>query len=80
MKKFILSLITMVALVACNENNTPETPQPPVENKDFVITVDESQLSAYQVVFSVYPEDKSKIYYCDECGYCQNLRLPIEQL
>ena len=65
MKKFILSLITMVALVACNENNTPETPQPPVENKDFVITVDESQLSAYQVVFSVYPEDKSKIYYCD---------------
>ncbi len=60
----------MCALVAC-KNETPEPgpgpqPEPPIENENAInIVVDEEQLTAYQVIYSIYPEDKDAYFYCD---------------
>lgn len=71
MKKYLLSLIAAtLAFAACSKEepvvNPEPKPEPPVEEVvDFVIEIDESTLCAYSVTFSVYPNDKNAIYYCD---------------
>ena len=60
----------MCALVAC-KNETPEPgpgpqPEPPITNENAInIVVDEERLTAYQVIYSIYPEDKDAYFYCD---------------
>lgn len=66
MKKALLYLMTIATIVACNNTEIPNgpTPQEPDENA-INIVVDESRLTAYQVVYSIYPEDKEAYFYCD---------------
>ena len=70
MKRTLLAMLVMVALVACTKSEVkpqpaPE-PEPPVQTEaKITIDVDESRLTAYQVVYSIYPEDKEAYYYCD---------------
>ena len=68
MKKALLYLIAFATLVACDNTETPDNPKPepptPAENR-INITVDEARLTAYQVVYSLYPEDKDAYFYCD---------------
>ena len=68
MKKLLLALFTMCALAAC-KNETPEpgpAPKPEPEKKQTIeIVVDEERLTAYQVIYSIYPEDKDAYFYCD---------------
>ena len=55
--------MAFATLVACD--NT-ETPQPPTPTQDEInIVVDEERLTAYQVIYSIYPEDKEAYFYCD---------------
>ena len=70
MKKLLLSLITLVAFVGCDntpeETKTPNGPMPPEqEQKGIVVTVDESRLTEYQVIYSIRPDNKEAYYYCD---------------
>ena len=68
MKKLLLALFTMCALAAC-KNETPEpgpAPKPEPEKRQTIeIVVDEERLTAYQVIYSIYPEDKDAYFYCD---------------
>lgn len=66
MKKLLFPLFAMCALVACNNDEpTPPTPEPPQPDETITIEVDESRLTSYQVVYSIYPEDKDAYFYCD---------------
>lgn len=66
MKKALLYFITFVAFAACNpENNPAPTPKPEPQTNSIEITVDEELLTAYQVVYSLVPEDKDAYYYCN---------------
>ena len=68
MKKALLYLLVTVALAACNSTDDPEidNPTPPVPEKQAIeIVVDEERLTAYQVVYSIYPEDKEAYFYSD---------------
>lgn len=58
--------MAIVALAACN-NETPNGPKPtpPTPQNDINIVVDEERLTAYQVIYSIYPEDKDAYFYCD---------------
>ena len=58
--------MVIVALAACN-NETPDGPKPtpPTPQNDINIVVDEGRLTAYQVIYSIYPEDKDAYFYCD---------------
>ena len=58
--------MAIVALAACN-NETPDGPKPtpPTPQNDINIVVDEERLTAYQVIYSIYPEDKDAYFYCD---------------
>ena len=68
MKKLLFPLFAMCALAAC-KNETPEpgpAPKPEPEKKQTIeIVVDEERLTAYQVIYSIYPEDKDAYFYCD---------------
>ena len=67
MKKLLLPIFALCALVACT-NETPEpgpSPKPEPEEQAINIVVDESRLTAYQVAYSIYPEDKDAYFYCD---------------
>lgn len=70
MNKYLFALAAIFALVACSKeepnkipNDQNEKPLQPVE--EFVIDVNEESLRAYEVTFSIYPEDKDRVYYCD---------------
>ena len=70
MKKALLFLVSLVTLVACetepsNSGNQPTPPPPAPETQAIEIMVDDSKLTAYQVVYSIYPDDKEAYYYCD---------------
>ena len=58
--------MAIVALAACN-NETPDGPKPtpPTPQNDINIVVDQERLTAYQVIYSIYPEDKDAYFYCD---------------
>ena len=68
MKKAFIYLMALVTLAACDNTETPNEPQPtpptPTENT-IQIVVDEARLTAYQVIYSIYPEDKDAYFYCD---------------
>ena len=64
MKNLLLSIFAVCALVACN-NEQPEPPQPKPQKKAITIEVDEARLTSYQVVYSIYPENKDAYFYCD---------------
>ena len=67
MKRILLSIITLVAIVGCETKPVDDqiTPMPPVEQKAIVVTVDESRLTEYQVIYSMRPDNKEAYYYCD---------------
>lgn len=70
MKKSLLFLLSLVALAACkpessNSSDQPIPPPPASEEQAIEIKVDDSKLTAYQVVYSIYPDDKEAYYYCD---------------
>jgi hypothetical protein len=68
MKRALLYLMVIAALVACSKNeSTPEqpTPEQPTPTTTITIDVDESRLTAYQVVYSIYPDDKDAYFYCE---------------
>ena len=68
MKKALLYLMAFATLVACDTNEETQKPQPvpPVETENEIsIVVDEERLTAYQVIYSIYPEDKDEYFYCD---------------
>ena len=65
MKRTLIALLMMAAMVGCNPTETPD-PQPPTPQTDKIeVVVDESKLTAYQVVYSIYPENKDAYFYCD---------------
>ena len=68
MKKALIYLLTIAAFMACNNDDvTTENPQPQPPTPENVITieVDEARLTAYQVIYSIYPQDKDAYFYCD---------------
>ncbi len=68
MKKALLYLMAFATLVACDTNEDTQKPQPvpPVETvNEISIEVDEERLTAYQVIYSIYPADKDEYFYCD---------------
>ena len=68
MKRALFYLLAIAAFVSCDTTETPDKPQPtpptPTEN-EIDIVVDEARLTAYQVIYSIYPEDKDAYFYCD---------------
>ena len=68
MKKALIYLLTIAAFMACNNDDvTTENPQPQPPTPENVITIeiDEARLTAYQVIYSIYPQDKDAYFYCD---------------
>lgn len=67
MKKALLYLMAIAAFVACNNTDEPgKKPTPPEPEKQAIdIQVDSERLTAYQVVYSIYPDDKEAYYYSD---------------
>ncbi|MBQ5617664.1 MAG: hypothetical protein IIU93_00765, partial [Alistipes sp.] len=68
MKKAFIYLMALVTFAACDNTETPNEPQPtpPTPTENIIqIVVDESRLTAYQVIYSIYPEDKDTYFYCD---------------
>lgn len=68
MKKALLYLMAFATLVACDTTEVPDGPKPgpdPTPENVIKIEVDESRLTAYQVIYSIYPEDKDAYFYCD---------------
>ena len=67
MRKALFLLLSFAAFVACSTPEGPDGPQPeqPEQNTEISIVVDESRLTAYQVIYSIYPEDKDAYFYCD---------------
>ena len=66
MKKSLLYLFALVAFAACNPNEKPEVdkPTPPEPEKRAIeIVVNQERLTAFQVGYSIYPNDKEAIYY-----------------
>lgn len=66
MKKSLLYLFALVAFAACNPNEKPEVdkPTPPEPEKQAIeIVVNQERLTAFQVGYSIYPNDKEAIYY-----------------
>ena len=60
--------MAFATLVACDTNEETQKPQPvpPVETENEIsIVVDEERLTAYQVIYSIYPEDEDEYFYCD---------------
>nr|MBR2109728.1 hypothetical protein [Alistipes sp.] len=68
MKKALLYLFALAAIVACSTTEKPEvekpTPEPDVK-QSIEIVIDQERLTAYQVVYSIYPDDKEAYYYSD---------------
>ena len=60
--------MAFATLVACDTSEVPDGPKPgpePTPENEIKIEVDESRLTAYQVIYSIYPEDKDAYFYCD---------------
>ena len=77
MKKYLIALLAIATLVACNETPTPEPeptpgpgeeqidPKPNPETPDFEILVHEDGLTAWGVTFDVKPSKAEAPYYFD---------------
>lgn len=69
MKKVLLYLMAIAVFVACNNSDEPgkkPTPSEPEPEKQAIeIQVDAERLTAYQVVYSIYPNNKEAYYYSD---------------
>lgn len=68
MKKALLYLMTIAAFMACDNTDEPgkrPDPKPGPEDMAINIQVDQERLTAYQVVYSIYPDDKDAYYYSD---------------
>lgn len=67
MKRALLCLMALATLVACDkkEVNPEPKPEPKPEKNGINIVVDQERLTAYQVIYSIYPEDKDAYFYCD---------------
>ena len=59
--------MALATLVACDkkEVNPEPKPEPKPEKNGINIVVDQERLTAYQVIYSIYPEDKDAYFYCD---------------
>ena len=72
----------MCALVACN-NEQPEPqpkPEPKPEKQAITVEVDEARLTSYQVVYSIYPDNKSAYFYCDVISKARFATLDINDV
>lgn len=70
MKKLLLSLMALASFIACetkpaDDTKVPDGPMPPVQQKGIVVTVDNTRLTEYQVIYSIRPDNKEALYYCD---------------
>ncbi|MBR5132538.1 MAG: hypothetical protein IKV29_00360 [Alistipes sp.] len=66
MKKALFLLLSIAAFVACNNDEVvPDEPKPAPSSNKITIEVDEERLTAYQVIYSIYPDDKDAYFYCD---------------
>ena len=66
MKKAFFLLLSIAAFVACNNDEVvPDEPKPTPSSNKITIEVDEERLTAYQVIYSIYPDDKDAYFYCD---------------
>ena len=58
--------MAIATFVACDNKEVDPTPTPnPTPENKISIEVDEERLTAYQVIYSIYPEDKDAYFYCD---------------
>ena len=65
MKRTLIALLMIASMVGCKPTENPD-PKPPTPQSDKIeVVVDESKLTAYQVIYSIYPEDKDAYFYCD---------------
>ena len=65
MKRTLIALLMIASMVGCNPTENPD-PKPPTPQSDKIeVVVDESKLTAYQVIYSIYPDNKDAYFYCD---------------
>ena len=58
--------MAIATFVACDDQNVDPTPDPvPTPENEINIVVDQERLTAYQVIYSIYPDDKDAYFYCD---------------
>ena len=81
MKRAFLYLLALVTLVACDTTENPQTkPEPPTPENGIKIEVDQDRLTAYQVIYSIYPEDKDAYFYCDVMSKARYQTVDLEQV
>ncbi len=85
MKKNLLSLLAIAALVACNHTDEPTpgpepTTNPSVTTDDFTITVHAESLSAYSVTFDITPAKESAPYYFDVISKARLSEVDVDAL
>ena len=65
MKRTLIALLMIASMVGCKPTENPD-PKPPTPQSDKIeVVVDESKLTAYQVIYSIYPDNKDAYFYCD---------------
>ena len=65
MKRTLIALLMIASMVGCKPTENPD-PKPPAPQSDKIeVVVDESKLTAYQVIYSIYPDNKDAYFYCD---------------
>ena len=65
MKRTLIALLMIASMVGCKPTENPD-PKPPTPQLDKIeVVVDESKLTAYQVIYSIYPDNKDAYFYCD---------------
>ena len=58
--------MAIATFVACDDQNVDPTTDPvPTPENEINIVVDQERLTAYQVIYSIYPDDKDAYFYCD---------------
>ena len=81
MKRAFLYLLALVTLVACDNTEDPQPkPEPPTPENGIKIEVDQERLTAYQVIYSIYPEDKDAYFYCDVMSKARYQTVDLEQV
>ena len=70
MRRLFCLLILTLAVAACEKEpaqkpNTPTPPEEQVNDQVINISIDDARLTAFQVVYSLLPQDKEAYYYCD---------------
>ena len=81
MKKALFYFMVFATLVACDQLPDDEPiVVPPTPENSIAIEVDEERLTAYQVIYSIYPDDKEAYYYCDVMSKARWASADLEQI